>query len=99
MKDNIEKISLNSFRVRIPNAPPLSGWALQFSSTEEAGEIKPGYWLRDWVVAPDRKSATFSFSPELSMTFREEQDAIEVSGALRAHADIETKIVRIPAQL
>ena len=93
---NVEEIhsKIGAWRVPIHGMPPLSGWAVQYVSGMSP-EIKEGYWLSHWPVNSTRDSATFNFEPGLHMCYTEESEAVAVSNALREHAEIETKVVKV----
>lgn len=92
---NVEQVSGKPFwRVPIAGLRP-AGWAVQYVRGMEGENIKEGYWLSQWSVSRDRMSAGFNFEPELVMTFGEESEAKLAVDALRDHAEIEARVVRI----
>lgn len=96
---NVEEVvsRVPTFRVRMKGAPPPSGWAVRYvSGMEEAACIKPGDWLSQWHTSSDNV-ITFSFDPELVLTFATEPAAEGVQTTLSVSAEIETAVVRVGA--
>ncbi len=68
---------------------------MRYVSGIDDPEIKPGCWLTQWNVTPDRTKAMFSFESGLVMNFTEESQAKDVSKALRDNTEIETEVVKL----
>ena len=92
---NIQHLSgKRLLRIPVQGMPPLKGWAIKYLSGMQGDpEIKPGYWLDEWIVSPDRLSATIRFDAELHMCFHDETEAKQVCEALRSNAELETEVV------
>jgi len=80
-------------RFRLPDAPPLRGWAVRLKEDLLDGEMKRGFWLSLWRDVGEMTE--FSFDAELHMVFTQESAAGHVSRVLIDGADIKTEVVPI----
>jgi len=95
MKDVVKAGRTGAFRIRLENAPPLHGWAVQYvSGMEGEEEIEPGYYLANWQPEPQRGSVVFAFEAELNMVFHDEAYANHVRDSLKK-SEIEAEVVWI----
>jgi hypothetical protein len=95
MKDVKLSYKPSAFRVPTQDAPPPSGWFVQYvSGMEEYTEIRPGFWLTDWI-ADSQGDICFSFDSGTHTPFDTRADANAVSNAIRERMGIETRVVKI----